>query len=237
MEPRRCRVAYPHTPHNETTSEVVAVAILAGSITPGHAKVVKTIGGVTHYRDHVRLDQIPVGEPAVAFPLGCVGDACHYTVWLDWMPGVVDPDTCVDDGGTSWWDCAERPICVAWVDLGPNILPMRSWHGRLTDDGTQTVANVLLAHAFSFLWVPTLKSPAIQRRQPNLRGPHYEMLEVKGFDLEIAGANCSMGFYLAYHPDSTTVFRTGKLVSVSARPANRAALHRLSLPEPRAQLC
>ena len=74
--------------------------------------------------------------------------------------------------------------------------------------------NVLLSHAFSFQLDPN--APNLQPSNGgslNLRGQHYEMLEVKGLDLEIAGANCSMGFYLVYHPDSTTAFRTGRLIA------------------------
>jgi hypothetical protein len=193
---------------------LVAVAILAGGITPGHAKVVKYIGGVTHYSDHVWLDQIPVGDPVVAFPIDCVGDGCHYTIRLAYLPGQSDPELCIEDASTSWWDCADRPTCVAWIDLGPSILPMRSWHGRFSADGTQTVTNVLLSHAFSFQLDPN--APNLQPSNGgslNLRGREYEMLEVKGFDLEIAGANCSMGFYLVYHPDSATAFGTGRLIA------------------------
>ena len=196
-----------------TMSNGLALAILlifcTVGATPASAQTWKTIKGVQYFSTSIWTNELPVGEPVVAFPKGCVGDACQFSIFMEYQPGIglEAAETCVNDPATAFWDCEIYDTCVAWVEFGPAVIPLHDWHG--VAPGTDIVMDHALV-GVAFLDRADYSIWPIWSGHDRFHGHAGQILNLlDGAFAIFSDGLCRLGISAAYHPSVVTIFDKG----------------------------
>lgn len=174
----------------------------------------KRQNGIDWCSRQVWNNQLAIGEPVMAFPLGCRGDACDFTVRLEFFEGITEDEleTCDDDIETPQYECSQHPNCVLSVWFGPNVMTVRDWHGRHQGTGdpkTNAVINdvaLYLPRGRSFL-APSWEG------HTSFTGNRYQWLGVIMGDVEVFDNGlCRVNISAGYHPNNKAFGSRGLLL-------------------------
>jgi hypothetical protein len=193
-----------------TLAAATAAALIAIPPT-AEAGTTKKIAGLVYFSDSVWSNQLDPGEPVVAFPLGCATPGedtflrCDYTIQLRFLPEGSPECSASETAGRFCDD--EVDSCMAWVEFGRNVLPLRSTHDR-EEFGEHAFAR------WAFASVPIEHDPLILSSEvtDSLRGKRYQMLMIRSWELEIMPEGlCRLGIDAVYHQNSKSVYERGLL--------------------------
>ena len=195
------------------TLGLVSLCVASLLMTPAEAKVEQTIKRVEYFSDQVWDNQLN-GAPVVAFPLGCRGRACDFTIWLQFFPGTGDPNSdCTDDPETEQvFECEINNHCVLWVEFNPSIMPLSDWHGWNW---------ALDEPADSAIISDTWNNGDGRRRHTGFtwnghnafHGASFEILVVLAAEVDIFhNGLCRTGLSTLYYPNSKTLFDRGYIL-------------------------
>jgi hypothetical protein len=168
----------------------LALCLLAPAVTNAAQKTA-TSNGVEAARGTVWYDQI-AGHPVESFPLGCAGDDCHYSLWLEYIPRGQEP---VHNMTEPVVDGMDR--CAAWVVFHDPILPLRGSSALHFQEG-EFVPEALI-HAVGRVEPTGHTIHSDNGFTPEAFGKAYQYLKIFRWWIEIAGNNCLMGYGACYH--------------------------------------
>jgi hypothetical protein len=131
------------------------------------------------------------GEPFLSFPLGCTGDECHYSLWIEYVPAGEEPL------GTDIYQVQEDyDQCAAWVQihnaLTPPMAASRHERGGIVSYD-QTIHSAYRKHG---------SDEKVFRHEdfgPMLVGAQYEYFKLHRWWIEVRGEDCRIGYVACSH--------------------------------------